>query len=414
MWLYVTPFSFLDKVNRRRIFELVLLGRENVRCSNQWEWRYLFTFAENHWHNQVRNWKQNISQHTNMNTRQQILLSVCAAICGACSNKQECSCQSNFEWVKKTIEENDAGYQYAIGKKGIEAYQQHNKIFRSKVKSISDKQECRQTLREWLRFFRKGHLYIYKKNADSLWLNHAKNMAFSLTQIDGNTLLLRIPTFAFKSAADSIINANKRKLMSTPNLIIDIRNNGGGGGGSFMSILPLLYTNPIRVHAVWYLSTPLNNARWLRYKQDAADKSGQDYYQQCYDKAQRHMGAFYNVWDDSIISRKYAVLPYPKHVGIIVDSGCASAAEQFVWEARQSGKVKIFGTATFGAYDISNMNFVPSPCGEFELGYGCSKNMLIDDMPIDDIGMQPDYYIDRSIPDSMWVDFVHKTISGQH
>ena len=28
------------------------------------------------------------------------------------ANGQTCTCKSNFEWVKKTFEENDAGFQY--------------------------------------------------------------------------------------------------------------------------------------------------------------------------------------------------------------------------------------------------------------------------------------------------------------
>ena len=27
---------------------------------------------------------------------------------------QDCDCKSNFEWAKKTFEENDAGFQFAI------------------------------------------------------------------------------------------------------------------------------------------------------------------------------------------------------------------------------------------------------------------------------------------------------------
>ncbi len=40
---------------------------------------------------------------------------------------QNCDCQTNYEWVKKTFEENDAVFQYALKTKGEQAYEDHNK-----------------------------------------------------------------------------------------------------------------------------------------------------------------------------------------------------------------------------------------------------------------------------------------------
>ena len=35
---------------------------------------------------------------------------------------QNCSCADDFIWLKETIEKNDAGFQYAIDRKGNEEY----------------------------------------------------------------------------------------------------------------------------------------------------------------------------------------------------------------------------------------------------------------------------------------------------
>lgn len=59
---------------------------------------------------------------------------------------QNCTCESNYEWVKKTFEENDAGYQYIIDKKGVSAYQAHNDDFLKKIKNIKSDTECYQTI----------------------------------------------------------------------------------------------------------------------------------------------------------------------------------------------------------------------------------------------------------------------------
>lgn len=73
---------------------------------------------------------------------------------------QNCSCSDIFFWLKETIEKNDAGFQYAIDQKGETEYKKHSDIFAEKAKSITDKDQCAETLAEWLRFFRKGHLWF--------------------------------------------------------------------------------------------------------------------------------------------------------------------------------------------------------------------------------------------------------------
>jgi hypothetical protein len=76
--------------------------------------------------------------------------------------------------------------------------------------------------------------------------------------------------------------------------------------------------------------------------------------------------------------------------------------------AKQSKKVKLFGTITLGLLDISNIYSVKSPCNEFELYYSLSRSMRIPEMTIDNKGIQPDYYIDKSVPKYKWIDFVNE------
>ncbi|MEX2379482.1 MAG: hypothetical protein WD530_01965, partial [Vicingaceae bacterium] len=76
------------------------------------------------------------------------------------SYSQECSCADTFEWLKETIEKNDAGFQYAIDQKGEIKYKKHSESFAEKAKSITTKDECAETLSDWLSFFRSGHLWF--------------------------------------------------------------------------------------------------------------------------------------------------------------------------------------------------------------------------------------------------------------
>jgi len=463
---------------------------------------------------------------------------------------QNCDCISNFEWVKKTFEENDAGFAHSIQSKGELAYKLHNEDFLEKVKLIKDPSECYQTLYQWLRFFRSGHIAIrplnyqpgssensqpqddqiinkYKdwekvsinlqqfksslstqdpSNIEGIWVSQpyeigikksgeeyvgfiikadgvywregqvklkiredgsvvfymrdhsaqnfdsfqyiGKNileMGFITLErkfpeyeteenieryfrmmntqgpifevIDEQTNILRISSFAGaeKAKIDSLIAYHKEKILSTPNLIIDIRNNGGGDDRSYYELLPIIYTNSIRTVGLEFLSTPLNNQRMKDFATNPEygfEESEVKQYKTYHKILSNNIGKFVNL-DSTLVDLAITdtVYQYPKNVGIIINGGNGSTAEQFLLAAKQSKKVKLFGTRTYGSLDISNMNFVKSPCEEFELGYCLSKSFRIPDMAIDEVGIQPDYYINKTIPKYKWIDFVTEILN---
>lgn len=245
-----------------------------------------------------------------------------------------------------------------------------------------------------------------------------------LEEINNSTLLLRIPSFdgSNKKFIDSVLVANKQKIESKENLIIDLRNNGGGSDGSYSNIIPYLYTNPIRTVRTQMYSTKLNNKRMLdlyeNYEKYGISKEDREYLKKAYDKLNNNLGKFVTIQgndDGEIISEQKLdkVLPFPKNVGIIINENNGSTTEQFLLAAKQSKKVKLFGTTTMGVLDISNMYFIDSPCKEFKLGYSLSKSLRIPDMAIDEKGLQPDYYIDKSITDYKWIDFVSGILNAK-
>ena len=236
-------------------------------------------------------------------------------------------------------------------------------------------------------------------------------------KLSDNTAILRIPTFdgSAKNAIDSIITANQHIITTTENLIIDLRYNGGGSDGSFQKILPLIYTNPIRTVGVEFLSTPLNNKRMEEFITDP-DFTEEDkiWAKDALEKLNTHIGEFVNIDSTAITMETYdTIYPYPKNVGIIINEGNGSTTEQFLLAAKQSKKVKLFGTTTAGVLDISNMYFINSPCNDLKLGYSLSRSKRIPDFTIDYKGIQPDYYIDQTISKYDWIDFVNKILSNQ-
>lgn len=460
------------------------------------------------------------------------------------SQSNSCSCEDKFKWMKETFEQNDAGFQYVIDKKGKTEYNRHNELILERIKNAKDDAACVQVMYDWLYFFRKGHIAIrqnsqqnnqsgaievnkpnwpvnktsvdkFKKQLsktkepglEGIWTslpytvaivkkdkgyegfivdapgtpwqkgqvklildaegkkgtyylrnysefavtdvkffgnNHvyignflfnriypeAKDPAniaqhFELMssdkpigkQLSPDTFILRIPYFNYnqKNVIDSVINASHDKIIASKNLIIDVRNNGGGADRCYQELIKYLYTNPIRTIGVEMLSTKLNNARMDEFlaDPDLSETERKDILNSK-EKLNANLGKFINLNDWKVyIDTMDTVYAYPQKVAILVNNGNASTTEQFLLAAKQSTKVKLYGVTTEGMLDVSNMNFVESPCGNITLGYCLSKSYRIPHMAIDDIGLQPDYYIDDSIPDYEWIEYAEKMMSNK-
>lgn len=461
---------------------------------------------------------------------------------------QNCDCVSNYEWLKKTFEENDAGFDHAVQRKGVQAYEDNNRRILEKVKLAGNLQECRAILFEWLTFFRSGHVSFsikehvieteYKNNPierfpdweiytigtedfkkyldeketidfEGIWetgpytigikqegdehvgfIIESKTAAWTqgqvklkfteeedeaksvfymrdhsasesnrvnlignnllqignsklfrvypkvddepkykqyhnflkvrspyLERLNETTLYFRIPSFhhSQKKHVDSVIASNRNLILNTENLIIDIRNGTGGSDTSYKEILPFIYTNPIRTLGVEYLSTEQNNQRMLDFinkPEYGFDEEGKKWARASFEKLEKKRGEFLNVDStDVAIIRLDTIHSYPKNVGIIINHRNGSSDEQFLLKAKQSKKVKLFGTTTYGVLDISNMYYIPSPCNQFELGYCLTRSLRIPGMEIDGTGLQPDFFMDSGIPEHEWISYVNEILN---
>ncbi|HRD54525.1 MAG TPA: S41 family peptidase, partial [Flavobacteriales bacterium] len=73
---------------------------------------------------------------------------------------QPCDCPATFSWMVSTFEQNDAGFQLVVDRKGESAYAEHTATYRAKAAQGTDLMACTELLNEWLQWFRRGHIGI--------------------------------------------------------------------------------------------------------------------------------------------------------------------------------------------------------------------------------------------------------------
>lgn len=73
---------------------------------------------------------------------------------------QPCDCPSTFNWMVTTFEQNDAGFQLVVDRKGEAAYAEHTTAFRARIAEVKDPMVCTDLLNDWLQWFRRGHIGI--------------------------------------------------------------------------------------------------------------------------------------------------------------------------------------------------------------------------------------------------------------
>jgi hypothetical protein len=297
-------------------------------------------------------------------------------------------------------------------------YYNDYKPMKGKMSLRMDKRILEQ--HDWSRFARKSDSEISDQALLYSYIPEFPNgrntfpLAISLTD---STFYLRVPSFVDDYTENSV-RKHWQEIITRPNLIIDIRNNGGGQDTYYQVLSDLVYTQPFESKGVEWYATVDNIKLYedaLKNGEIENGEEGIEWTNALLAEMKKNVGGFVEhplMGKDEIVT-KDTVYPYPKRVGIIINDGDASSAEQFLLEAKNSKKVKLFGNCnTAGVLDYSNIVPVNFPSGKYELNYPMTRSRRLPDHPIDNIGIAPDVIIPYPATEQLfnrldqWVYFV--------
>lgn len=259
-----------------------------------------------------------------------------------------------------------------------------------------------------LTFVKENALSILKKSDLENQIRELKG--FYLKKITSQTLLLSLPDFnyGYVNIITKMIEDNRNLLENSKYLIIDIRGNGGGTESAYSSILPYIMTNSTRDLWVENFVTPEFINLYERYLESIRNEKGkEDEIKQIKEELaliKNNIGKYVNTEGNNVVITKFDISSKsPTQVVILSDNKVGSAAEVFLIASKQSKKVKIIGTPSTGVIDYGAVIKFNFGCPDYQLNMPTYRSLRLPDYPIDNIGIQPDIYLDKSVKD--WIQY---------
>lgn len=322
------------------------------------------------------------------------------------------ACAADFDSLTAVARRDYAGYQTAMQVRSSALAALTDSVGHAAAGVGPDASACERVLATWLSFFQDGHLSVVPTapvHSDSLSASaapqiHSDPQRPSLVALDSSTLLFRIPSFdlTYKRAIDSLLAAEASALARTPALIIDVRRNGGGGDASFEGLIPLLYTDPIRVIGADAWGSP-GNAAYFRelLKIPELTASDRSLVQRLVADMDRHPNHFVPIDGDTVL-RLATVHATPRAVAVLFDRGSGSTTEEFLLQAQQSHKTTLISrTRSAGALDYANVRQVLLPSGRWQFRFGTSRSRRLPAHPVDRAGLAPAVQIPSNVTDEL-------------
>ena len=176
----------------------------------------------------------------------------------------------DLEVILAFLLENDAGAKPHLEQFGQKQLNDALAKAKEAAKAVPDAGACDNVLRQYLKTWRKGHLYLQILpptaatsgpsgiSAPAADISNAKEP--QLRTLSRQTMLLTLGSFANQDRAPliALLTRHHRELANHRNWIIDVRGNGGGSDSSYEPLLPWLLSDETATAGAEWLSTPAN------------------------------------------------------------------------------------------------------------------------------------------------------------
>lgn len=246
------------------------------------------------------------------------------------------------------------------------------------------------------------------ENEIQMKLNEIEGFYFK--KLSEKTVLLCMSSFLQSNVEriEKLIDDNIELIENCENLIIDVRNNHGGTDNAYEKLLPYICTNNSRSLGQEFLATQTLIDGYQSWLDQAPDEEKYMKDRKLVTRSiklfKANLGGFVNVDSTDVFITEVEIAEHsPEQVIILANKMSASSGENFVFRMKQSKKVKILGTPTYGALDYGSAYYFKFGCDNYELLLPSWRASRLPDYPIDNIGVQPDIYLDKSVKD--WVQF---------
>lgn len=327
-----------------------------------------------------------------------------------------CSCPAALDQTIDKVSRLYAGFDDKVTPKTRPQYEQLLRQVRKQASQAKTQADCHALLKSYTAFFKDSHVFVIWQKSSAQPVTYAdavksRTDLVDFKALDDKFIYVRLAVFNQREVdkLDSLLRANATLLAKTPNLILDLRGNGGGNTSTSDEMIKLIYTNPV-VYPAWdYRSSPEfieSTAKNLdSYRKDTVANA---YFYQKYKRLlaglKANPGGMVRDGDDLVRTADVSASANPQHIAFLIDKGCGSATEFFVFEGKQSKKVTLFGSNTHGVMDYGEDQNVDLCDGTFNLAVPWGRNGWTRQYRIDNIGFTPDVKIPATEKD--WIKFV--------
>ncbi len=239
---------------------------------------------------------------------------------------------------------------------------------------------------------------------------------YRVEKISNNTVLMTLPPFTQLDAADVVqemVSKNRNLLVSSENLIIDLRNNPGGDENALAPLYPYISDKQPIVRKGGIFRSTEENVVLLNHELESV-REFPKYRRLLEPKLTKVISEMKNNIGSDIqgpdkVFQYISDMQNPKKVAILVNEYTASTAESVVLEAKQSSKTIVIGQKTKGLADYIEVRDWGLPHFGWRLAFGIAKSSRLPDNPIDNKGITPDVKVPKREAD--WVGFTQKYLN---